>query len=717
MNLSRLFSLTLCVSFLSNISIASNVVQPEQKNRASDTTQACSKKVKAKKTKTKKAKREKKPKKVQSKKEHAPLAVAKVQSKKETPTSDFVWKFSGMFKPEMFFGKNIALLNNCNSADQVWYLKHTLDVNANLKYGQMTYGEAIIEGKGTIRNKSIWGNPASVAATAFAETKTLSSVGRMHNHGFPRQIFWIRELWLKLALNQPLDLSFDNLHTFQVGAFPFQVGRGISLGDAYATGPDFLGFYTDDIIDQFAFGAKLSGDILKNTLTYDLYAGVLNNKSDSLFSTNEQIRGQEIGRINSPFRGFGSINYALAGRLIWTVFDNDHGKTTVEPYAIFNNDPEQKVLFIADATSRLGTVGFATEYVGDKVECGFDTGFNMGHQKVKAWDRNQVVQANKNGFQVEQYDHVRFDSPTGDPALFTKNVKTVVEADRQNEICNQGRERDNNQEIGSVTMDCNPNCGTGVAADCCGTTLERKLFNDGNRFRNNYCNTYQGWMFVADAAYWLYRKELKMAVTAGIASGDDNPNFETIDGNYKGFIGLQEIYSGKRVKSAFVLGGQGKLKRPLGSPLTSQAPSRYATNISRFTNLIFVGTGLTWQPVLKNKKKFSMNPNVLAYWEDKTSKKFSALLKKEIDSPASKFLGTELNLFVNYNFLEPLKGYLVGSVFIPGQHYRDIQGKPLNSDQERALDRLDRTGFDRTQIPNIGHNVAYTLNIGFEFTF
>jgi hypothetical protein len=652
---------------------------------------------------------------VQSKKESIVSDTAHAQPKKETPTSDFVWKFSGMFKPEMFYGKNIGLLNSCNSADQVWYLKHTLDVTSNLKYGQKTYGDTIVEGKGTIRNKSIWGNPSSVAATAFTETKTLSAISRMHNHGFPRQIFWIRELWLKVALNQPLDLSCDNVHTFQAGAFPFQVGRGISLGDAYATGPDFLGFYTDDIIDQFAFGAKLSGDILKNTLTYDLYAGVLNNKADSLSSTGEQIRGQEIGRINTPYRGFGVINYALSGKLVWTVFDNDHGKTTVEPYAVFNSDPEQKVQFVADATSRLGTVGFATEYVSDTVECGFDTGFNMGRQNVRAWDRNQVVQANKNGFQVEQYDHVRFDSATGEAALFTKNVKTVVETDRQNETCNKGRESDNSKEIGHAIVNCNPMCGTGIAADCCGTELDRKLFNDSSRFRNNYYNKYQGWMFVADAAYWLLRKELKIAVTAGIASGDDNPNFETIDGNYKGFIGLQEIYSGKRVKSAFVLGGQGKLKRPLGTPATSQAPTRYATNISRFTNLAFIGSGLTWQPVLK--KKFSMNPNVLAYWEDKASKKYSATLRQELDCLASKFLGTELNLFMNYNFLEPLKGYLVGSVFIPGQHYRDIQGKPLNSDQEKALDRLDRTGFDRTQIPNLGHDVAYTINIGLEFNF
>lgn len=637
--------------------------------------------------------------------------------KKEQEVSDFAWKFSGMFKPEMFTGKNLGLLNKCNDSDQVWYMKHTLDVNANLKYGQKTYNDAVAELKGTIRNKSIWGDPSSVAQTAFAETKTLSSVGRPHNHGFPRQIFWVRELWLKFGLNRPLDLSFDNQHTFQIGIFPFQLGRGISLGDAYAAGPDFLGFWDDDIVDQFAFGAKFSGDILKDRLTYDIYGASLQNRAATLSKTGEEVFGQQIGRINNPFRGFGSIDYAVAGRLVWTVFDNDLGKTTMEPYALFNSSAEQRVSFLGDASSRLGTLGFATEFVGDKLEFGFDTGFNMGYQDVKAWDRNIVIQENKNGFQTEVYDHVHFDSPTGEHALFTKSVKAVVENDRQREVCNQGRESDNNKEIGTVTVPCTPMCGSTAMADCCETNVERKLFNDSNRFRNSYTNQFEGWMAVFDASYWVVRKELKVAATAGVASGDDNPNFETIDGNYKGFIGLQEIYSGKRVKSAFVLGGQGRLKRPLGTPAGTQglATSRYATNVSRFTNLMFLGTGFTWTPVLK--KKFTMNPNFLAYWEEHCSKKYSALLKQDLDAPASKYLGAELNIFTNYYFLENLKGYLVASCFIPGQHYRDIQGKPLNAAQERALDRLDRTGFNLTNIPNLGHDTAYTFNVGIEFTF
>ena len=63
-----------------------------------------------------------------------------------------------------------------------------------------------------------------------------------------------------------LHLGFESNHSFTVGAFPFELGRGISLGAAYAIGPGPLGFYSDGMIDQFAFGFKFSGEIVPDVL-------------------------------------------------------------------------------------------------------------------------------------------------------------------------------------------------------------------------------------------------------------------------------------------------------------------------------------------------------------------------------------------------------------------------------------------------------------------
>src|SRR4030095_12837825 len=143
-----------------------------------------------------------------------------------------------------------------------------------------------------------------------------------------------------------------------------------------------------------------------------------------------------------------------------------------------------------------------------------------------------------------------------------------------------------------------------------------------------------------------------VAVTAGVTSGDDNPNIESNDGNYAGFIGLQEVYSGKRVRSVFLLGGAGRVKRFLSTPSTDavQAPSKEAQAISGFTNLIFCGTSLKWKPK-SWKKPFEINPNVLALWQERKI------------GQARTFLGVETGLFINYSLLKDLKLFWVSSLF------------------------------------------------------
>ena len=58
------------------------------------------------------------------------------------------------------------------------------------------------------------------------------------------------------------------------------------------------------------------------------------------------------------------------------------------------------------------------------------------------------------------------------------------------------------------------------------STNQGELFNGPIRFRDAYSNIYKGWMFVTDASLWVYKKDLQVSVTAGITSGDENPNTE-----------------------------------------------------------------------------------------------------------------------------------------------------------------------------------------------
>lgn len=637
------------------------------------------------------------------------------------------WKVSGTFKPgETFFGKNITFLNKCNELDKVFYLKHSLDLKLDLEY------KDLITTRFATRTKAVWGSP-EIAPTTTESTKILNSVGQRHKHFISRHVMWIREAWLEFSLNEALGLSFnDHKQTLVLGAFPFQLGRGIALGDAFAVSPNYLGFYSEDAVDQYAFGIKIGGEVMDDTLSYDLYGAILNNKSNSLSKTGQKILGQQFGRLKKPERGFGKVNYLIAGHVIWTpVNDEINGLLSIEPYFLFNNDPEQKVEFLGDASSRLGTIGLAAEYKNDRFEYGFDAAVNLGRQKVKGWDRNVIELQNRNGCACEVNSHVLVNvdpcsdlgaavsdlSPYKAPYITTGFVNggtpSTAGSDAQNLVDNAIRNETNNgKSIGIAT-------GLNLIASIptiVGTVDNNEFFNTKDRFRNGYTNRYKGKMIVADAAIFCYDRDVRFAVSGGYTTGDVDPNIVNKDGDYTGFIGLQELYAGKRVKSAFFLGGAGKLKLPLDIPPSKEQPNRFGALASGFTNLAMVGAGVTWEPS-DWEKFFSLNPNVIAFWQTHAENKFDLATKTVLPECARKFLGVELNVYIKKELMKNLKLFCVASVLLPGSHFDDVKGKPMNKAEQKILDRLDPTGFNDDPVPGLSNNAAYTFNIGVELAF
>ena len=653
---------------------------------------------------------------------------------------DIVVKMTGRYRPETFLGKNISLLNNCNRFDKLWWARHTLDMGWYLTYGHKTYGQEVAAFKVDWRNKARWGDSTSIASTTQTETRSLDEVARPHKHAFPRLISWVREIWLEFDVSQALGLSFSTEPKFKLGAFPFELGRGIALGSAYAVGPEFLGFYSDAAIDQFAFGAKLSDTFLNDTVAFDFYTAILQNYAGSLSQTGAIVLAQQFDRRECPERGPYKINFAAASRVKWTVFDSkDMGKLIFEPYGVFNHDPEQRVEFTADAVSKLFTLGLAAEYVGDRYEVGFDYAVNMGHQMVKSWDRNHNQLENRNGKPVVVNSHVVVNidpenatqSANGnDPTKFKAvNAKNTIDnmllaqsygKTAQNIIDTAVQcEEFNGIQIGEVAgftdaVDAPvPNNGAGAPDN----SNKDKFFNATNRYREGYTNSYEGWMIVGDAAVWLIKDQLRLAVTGGCASGDANPNEINMDGKYSGFIPLQEVYFGKRVPSVFLLGSGGQLNRPLSQPRNNlQAPSRFASAVNGFTNLILGGGGLLWKPETEDRN-VSFNPNIIAFWQHFPGFKFDAMTGKDTNEMASSYLGLELNMFFDYMMFDNTKFFIVSSLFVPGKHFSDIKGRPINADQERRLNRVNRTSITGAPIPNIGDDYAFTFNIGIEVKF
>ena len=302
-------------------------------------------------------------------------------------------------------------------------------------YGKASYGYNVLSVRGVLRNKGVWGNPESVAITGESTIKDIESITGIHAHPIMRHVVWYRELWMELVLNDVFRMPFQNKHTFTMGFFPFALGRGIALGASYAVDPDFLGYYSPNAVDQYAPGFLFSGSLIKDYLDYDLYAAITQNRSDSFNSVNAQILGQITdngGKRCNPARGFGKINYIVAARLMWYPLDTDDKKLSIEPYVLYNDEREQRIEFLGDSNSKLGTLGLSLEGRTGAFEFGFDTAFNFGRQHVFGSDRNIITREIRNSVATFVNSHViaAADAPApeipGTKALFTPYNQVAI---------------------------------------------------------------------------------------------------------------------------------------------------------------------------------------------------------------------------------------------------------------------------------------------------
>ncbi len=617
---------------------------------------------------------------------------------------------------DFFYGDHIGFFSD-SPLDQRFSIKSNWDANLNINLNN------VVKNKITVRTKANWGNETSIMSTTSSTFKIGDAVTGAHSHFVPRLVPWVREAWIDFSVNEALSMDKDVEHRVKLGAFPFNLGRGISLGSAYSASNGFLGFCSTNIIDQFAFGTLLTGDIIKNQLTYNAYVGILENLSDSALRVNDPVYANQIGRRNNPERGFGVINFVVAFNTKWRPFNSQRDCKVdfeIEPYIMYNHAPEQQVEVRGDATGKLGTCGFAMDYTGARFEWGVENAYNFGGQRVHALDRNQVqVFVDSDGVVKNRYTSILVGNPnTGAKAIQTAGLKALLAGAGSGQGVSL-----NGQEVGVVNE-----------TTCC-TTGPVTYYNDYNRFRSAYTNKFKGMMLVTDAAYSIREdKSLKFVMTAAWATGDENPNHNLTDpndssqdGDYQGFVTLQEVYAGKRLESLFVIGNNA-VSRPFSQP-TFVKPQNAAIGILKpsmvgftpsivgdFTNLVYIGAGFDLSTSVMGKK-WRVRPSVLSYWQDKATKKFDRVKKLSSNEYADKHLGVEINTTMRVDLVESVTGYFIGGLFVPGKHYDDIQGMPLNEAQAAVLNRLNSTGYPNTGIPILGTSTAIALNWGLDISF
>lgn len=620
----------------------------------------------------------------------------------------------GSAKVEHFFKDNVEILNS-KLPNQSEYFKNTLDLIFDFAYGEKKFGHKAVQAYLDLRHKGVWGLGANYAdsdATNPVDVKFLESSLGKHSHTNGKPLIWIFKAWLQFSLNAALgQTDAKKLHFVKLGWFPFELGRGIALGSFYGLNREGLGLYSYNE-DKAAPGILITGEILKDVLSYDLYYSKFEERGKSLRYTLNTDKEQILGRKTTPWRGVAKDDEVFAARLKWKALkDSKVGSLELEPYIFYNEGSDQKVRILADTKMELGTIGLAAEHKYKNFEIGGEVAFNFGEEKIKPIDQNIVKTVLDDAGHVRQvFSHITglVDDPDAADADKTwsrnfntkKDASAIITPDSKKAakviVCS------NEQELVSKED----------------TTIASKFKSAKDRIQNGYKNKLRGWMAVIDAAYTFEDLGITVAAAYGYASGDKDPQVEACDKTYKGFIGLHELYVGKRVKSIFYD------DRILFVPSSLGPKSSGASQELAFTNLHLFGLSATLKPDFCKRIKMEFNPNMLFYWKDVASKKYVLGTDSSgnvVDGPsdcedARKFVGTEINLMAK---IEPIKDLTVFgnfAVFLPGGFYEDVKGVKMDKDYFEPLQQSVETDL-QAQNYRMGDDVAYHINIGVKYDF
>jgi len=604
--------------------------------------------------------------------------------------------------------------------DQVSGFRSRSQIDLAATYGNQTYGRSAADAFVRLTNYGYWYDEGYYTHWSDG-SKPLNMVTYME------------EMWVNLHFGTFFK-AYDNWFSYKkhpvslkMGYFPYELGRGISMGSAITHIP-FLGFdseyYEDLIINQPSI--LIHGFINKN-ISYDLYYSKQGENSLSTAMTWETVNANRTDRAGDGFRRH--YRGVAKDRDLWAArMDFRHSKKWgdlyVQPYMMYMDASELKIELDGDAASRLGTVGMMAEFKRGQFSMNAEVAGQFGHQTVHPIDRNQLELVMANDSQSTYVNSHIFSSdavsetkapnnhdlPAYANAFYNKGGFHTGSGQWVNPISKNG---DQLTTDGSIAVHCNQPGENGVFGGNLNTYNSNVTGN--KRFRDGYRNNYRGFMAAVDMKWEFEKVPVEIAGAGAYISGDKYPYNTEKDKRYKQFIPYGDAnYIGKYVLSQVVLDAR-RLPRPIDISYRHQYAFNNDTDMG---NLAYIGTGATWRP-FKDRKKLMLQSNILWFWETTTLKKWGKEEKLptyvfvnydgeyEVGDPfegdswssgtggawlrpntdyetgwmdkdqyASRMLGTELNFEVQYR---PVRNCIILGqlgVFIPGRLYKDLDGQP-----------------------------------------
>lgn len=618
---------------------------------------------------------------------------------------------SGRVREEFFYlDKVSSLRDNYNDTYHFW--RNKVNLGLYLEHGKQEYGEPAVEAKVRLTAFNYWDNATKytpiIEEANYLEYKEFRKKSLQledspaHTGIVP--LLYQEEAWL--AMN--FDVFWKKLApmptTLKVGYFPYMVGRGVSLGDYYDGGIEYMGWEPKGNAGNASQApAGLLLDIeFSDKYNLELYY----SKRSAVTTSPRQTRAPiKAIRLDVPFEAKDPLAIERGtqndGSIFSAKLDIDYtlgkSKFHLEPYIVYADTPEQTIEMTDDASSKLGTIGAMLEIKGKgdlpKYVFNMEGAVQFGEQELYAIDRNHQVVDIEEGQLLDKWSHIWYKSwNAAAPVSVTKDVEEVVYMRHNRGLEQQGAQiRDKNGALISWTGPLEP-----YNADL--------PFGKLRRFRPGYKLKYRGKMLMADFGMYLFKKPLtKLSLAAGYFSGDDYPYNTEVDKNYNGFLPLRDSnYLGHSVNSFAML-----YARKIPRPKNVAEHKAYAFNDdSTVTNLKYIGAGVMMHPFWHPKKMIIM-ANVLGFWEDKAPYMwdktktrdvagenagdpyapyyggvYDGLQKKlgfvgaQTTKRASSFLGTEVNATIVWNVLESLQLVGIFAAYFPGQLYKDIEAQP-----------------------------------------
>lgn len=625
-----------------------------------------------------------------------------------------------------------------SNADQLSGFRTKACIDFAATYGRQTYGRSAADALLRVTNYGYWKGEGYYTPFADNGERSLNLLS------------YVEQAWVNLhfgtfwkAYDNWISLE-DHPISLKIGYLPYQLGRGISLGDAFIHLP-YLG------LDSFGYDSTRSDEpgilihgYINKDISYDFYYSKRYEKSLSRVQTWEKIRSNRTDCVK-PYRGIAkdwdlwAIKMDLTHMKRW-------GDIHVQPYMLYLDAPETTIETRGDSCMRLGTAGMMLEYQKGRFTINAEIAGQYGHQRLYPIDRNVLQEITDDethtvgGVRIETHSHVFYtDALTEDPSI------------------NDG------MDVNSFAFrgGCDPTTGLFVPA-VTRNGYSDDGFNNSNvtgnaRFRDGYKINLRGFMGVVDMKYDFEDVPVSVSAAGAYISGDHYPYNEERCKCYKGFIPLGDYdYIGEFVQSHIMLEAR-KLPRPVDISWHDQ----YAhNNVKDCSNLAYLGAGVKWHP-FKDKKKLMMRSNILWYWETITLKKWDKHQplpgKKEVirSAPpayestkfkgdkswriceetgiwikssscpgvpeedhhvgwmtcdnASRMLGTELNFEIQYRPVQNCIFLMQLACLIPGQLYKDLDGQP----NERTINGPKAA----EGVYGLGHDPVWRVALSLDYRF